>query len=134
MRWGPNIRQWRSARGPALVAIPDLTRRSAEQAITAWCDGRVPETIRHQLRYEPRAVGTDTIAIAERRPDHRDAEAEWTSFQIARFRWDSETSTWELQWVDQHGTWHPWPELGLVDDIALAIAVVDANPSGCFLG
>ena len=115
------------------MAIPELTKRSAEQQLADFCDRRVPAHVRAQVRLEYTARGND-LTLVERRVPWDGSDREWTSLPIALFRWQPQTATWLLKWADRNGKWLDYPDLDPVGDIAIAIAEVDADRNCCFFG
>lgn len=122
------------AREGKRMAIPELTKRAAEQQLAAFCDRRVPRHVRDQVYLEHKARGNDLTLVERRAPWMPGDDGEWTSRPLALFRWQPATATWILKWANRHGKWLEYPDLEPVGDIALAIREVDADPHCCFFG
>lgn len=115
------------------MAIPELTKRSAERLLGEFCERRVPQFARDQLYLEFKSRGND-LSLIERRAPWDGSDREWTSMRIALFRWNPATATWILKWANRHDKWLEYPDFGPVGDIALAIKEVDDDPYCCFWG
>jgi hypothetical protein len=90
----------------------DLTR------VQRWCQQRIPEHARHQVRLEHEVRGHDVILVERRVPwDAPDTQfgAQWTTRPLARLRHSA--AGWRLYWPDRTTRWH------LVDDVPAAISV-----------
>ena len=116
------------------MPVPELRLRSAEREIREFCDARVPEIARHQVRLEVVTKG-NAITIVERRvPWSPSAGAEWTTSGIARFRYQPRLGTWSLYWCDRHGGWHLCDLVQASPDVGPLIAEVERDPTGIFWG
>ena len=116
------------------MAIPELTKRSAEQQLVEFCDRRVPAFARDQLYLEHKVRGNDLTLVERRAPWRDDDDGEWSSRPLALFRWQPDTATWILKWANRHGKWLVYPDFAPVGDFALAIREVDNDPYCCFFG
>jgi hypothetical protein len=116
------------------VAIPELTRRSAEAEVRAFCERRVPAHARDQIRLDHTVRG-EAITIVERRlPRHEDLRPEWSSMTIAQLRFEGPTATWTLWWSDRNGRWHRYDDVGPTPDLDPLLREIDEDPTGIFWG
>ena len=116
------------------MAIPELTKQSAEQLLVEFCDQQVPQFVRDQVYLKHKSRGNDLTLVEWRAPWRPGANDEWTSRPLALFRWRPATATWILKWADRDGKWLEYPNFEPVGDVALAIAEVRKDPHCCFFG
>ena len=121
------------------MSLRQAVRASAEAALQAFCERRVPESVRNEVRLEVAFRG-NAAATYERRPPYvssftpvRENE-DWTRRSIAKFLYDAGTRRWALYAADRHGRWHVYDGLDPSDRLEDLIAEVDADPTGIFWG
>jgi hypothetical protein len=103
-------------------------------AIERFCERRIPPHVRDQLRLEL-VESRGAITIVERRaPWRAELGPDWTSLQIARFRYSSTAGLWTLYWQDSSERWHRYGAIGPTPNIQLLLDEVDRDPSGIFWG
>jgi hypothetical protein len=105
---------WRSSRRVvAVVADIDLVR------VARWCEHRVPQRARHQVRMEYRVRGA-TVTVVERRVPWDAPGTEfgpaWTTRPVAQLR--RTPPGWRLFWPDRRTRWH------LIDDVPASPSVI----------
>lgn len=116
------------------MPIPELTRRSAETRVRAFCNRRIPPHARDQVRLE-HSVRGDAITIIERRPPWReDFGPEWSSMKIAQLRFDLASSRWTLWWSDRNERWHRYEDLDPTSDLDVLLVEIDEDPTAIFWG
>ena len=102
--------------------------------VQRWCDLRVPERARHQVRIECE-VGTRHLTVVERRVPWRDDYGpEWTRAPIARLRYTKVTGSWTLYWRDRNLRFHEYDRItpsAMVDDL---LTEIDGDPACIFWG
>lgn len=105
---------------------------AAAERLAHWCDKRVPEQARQQVRVEVKRRGR-TLTIVERRPPWPTGQGEWTSMSIAQFRLD-DVGGWTLWWADRNNRWHEYDDAprGLGFDALLR--EVEEDPTAVFWG
>jgi len=85
--------------------------------VCRWCQQRVPEHARGQVRVEC-DIGARHLTIIECRPPWRQGTGpDWTRFPIARLRYTQATRTWTLYWRDRHLRFHLYDQLEPSPDI-----------------
>jgi hypothetical protein len=102
--------------------------------IQRWCEQRVPEHARHQVRVEC-DISTSHLTIVECRPPWRqDADGEWTRLPIARLRYNQAAATWTLYWRDRNLRFHVYNHLEPSTDVASLLHEIDRDPTSTFWG
>lgn len=102
--------------------------------VRRYCDQRVPERARHQVRLEVEAE-RNTVTIVERRAPWRpEYGPEWTRFPIARLRYTAKIKTWTLYWRDRNLRFHLYDRLAPTASIDDVIAEIDRDPTCIFWG
>ena len=90
-----------------MPGLPELDIASVRR----WCEQRVPEQIRNQVRVEC-DIGPGQLTIVECRPPWREGTGpEWTRFPIARLRYTQATRMWTLYWRDRNLRFHRYDQL-----------------------
>jgi hypothetical protein len=114
--------------------MPWDVRTRAELLLRAYCDRRVPEHARHQVRLEYELRGP-AATIVERRVPWRPVRPDepWTRSPVARFRFDPDHRRWSLEWRDRNGRWHPY-DIEPAADLGDLLAELDRDPTGIFWG
>ncbi len=122
-----------------ILSLPSSVRAHAEALLQAFCDRRVPESVRREVRLEAAFRG-DIATIFEHRPPYvssflpaREGD-EWTRLAIAQFRYDAETRLWTLFCADRSSRWHKYAEVDPSERLEDLIEEVDADPTGIFWG
>ncbi len=102
--------------------------------VRRWCDQRVPEHVRDQVRVECE-VGPRHLTIVERRPHwNANADSEWTRFPIARLRYTMADKSWTLYWRDRNLRFHIYDLVApsaRVDDL---LEEIERDPTAIFWG
>lgn len=110
--------------------LPDLD----VARVGRWCDERVPDHVRDQVRVEC-DVGPGHVTIVERRPPRDEkASGEWTRFPIARLRYTKADNSWTLYWRDRNLRFHIYdrcPPSRRVDDL---LDEIERDPTAIFWG
>ncbi len=102
--------------------------------VRRWCEQRVPEHVRDQVRVEC-DVSPRHLTIVECRPPWRQGiGSEWTRFPIARLRYTQATRTWTLYWRDRNLRFHLYDQLEPSPDIDDLLQEIDRDPIAIFWG
>ena len=115
-------------------ALPELTRRRAEQILRDYCEARVPARVRDQVRLVVDVRGTYVTIVEERPPWRADFGPDWTRLPIAQFRFDPSTAFWSLWWRDRNIKWHRFDDATPSRDIGVLLRVVDEDSTAIFWG
>jgi Protein of unknown function (DUF3024) len=106
----------------------------AMRGVEAYCDSRVPENLRHEIRIECGRRGK-AITIVERRPPwNPEFGPEWSTTKVAQLRYDDSAQTWSLYCADRNGRWHHYPEVLPSRTVEPLLAEIQADPTGIFWG
>lgn len=110
-------------------------RDAALSAVELFCETRVPEQQRHQIRLECSRRG-NSITIFERRPPWSPEliGPEWTSMKVAQLRYDSSSGQWSLYCCDGNERWWLHDNIGSSRSVDPLLAEIDADPTGIFWG
>jgi hypothetical protein len=102
--------------------------------VRRWCEQRVPEHARDQVRVEC-DISPRHLTIVECRPPwRRGIGPEWTRFPIARLRHTQATRTWTLYWRDRNLRFHLYDQLEPSPDIGDLLHEIDRHPTAIFWG
>jgi hypothetical protein len=112
------------------MALPDLDVARVQR----WCQARVPEHARHQVRVECDVAARHLTIVEWRAPWREDHGPDWTSFPIARLRYTATTKTWILYRRDRHPKFHRYDMIEPTPHIQDLLTEIDHNRSGIFWG
>jgi Protein of unknown function (DUF3024) len=103
-------------------------------AVEAFCQSRVPEDLRNEIRVECSRRG-NSITMIERRPPWKPelAGPEWISIDVAQLRYDA-SGQWALYWHDSDERWWPYDDVGPCASVGPLLGEIDADPTGIFWG
>ena len=113
--------------------MPDDVRARTEARLAQYCDDRIPQDLRDQIRLEWTIRG-NSATIVERRPHFMDPSDDWTSSPIAQFRFDLESGEWTLYCPDRNSTWHVFTPTAPSSDLDDLLDAVDDDPTAIFWG
>lgn len=114
----------------AEAGLPDLD----VARVRRWCEQRVPEHVREQIRVEC-DVGSRHLTIVECRPPWREGMSpEWTRFPVARLRYVKTTGRWSLYWRDRNLRFHAYDRLAPSEHIGDLLEEIDRDPTAIFWG
>ncbi len=115
--------------------MPQDTRDAALSAVEVFCESRIPQELRNEIRLECSRRGS-AITIVERRPPwNPDAIGdEWTTMEIAQLRHDPASKTWSLYWRGSDDRWRPYDNVAPSRNVDALLAEIDADPTGIFWG
>jgi hypothetical protein len=114
-----------------LARIPE----NAVAAVELFCESRVPEELRDEIRLECSTRG-NSITIAECRPPWNPElmGPEWTSVKCAQLRFDEGPSTWTLCCRASDERWYEYDGVAPSTSVDPLLAEIDADPTGIFWG
>jgi Protein of unknown function (DUF3024) len=115
------------------MTLPVLTQHIARTRLGAYCERRVPATMRDQVRLELE-FADNHVTLLESRPYFRDPST-WTRLAVARFRFNAAAGTWSLDSArpGQKDGWRPYP-VPPSRDLERLIRVIDQDENGVFWG
>lgn len=111
---------------------PDAVAEAVAE-VAAFCERRVPPSLREQVQLEPAVRGRSITIVELRPPWHPDLGSEWTRLQIAQLRF-AEPAGWSLFWRDSSDRWHRYESMAASRELAPLLAEIDADPTGSFWG
>jgi hypothetical protein len=114
-----------------LSAVPELQLRQ----IARWCDRRVPNQLRDQVRVEYRLRGRNITIVECRPPFMPELGPDWTETRVAQLRYTPpppDGGEWTLHWSDSHNRWHPAPDVPAASGPGPLLATIESNPHGIF--
>ena len=115
------------------MALPVLTQHIARTKLYAYCERKIPEKVRDQVRLELE-FADNHITLIETRPHFRDP-SQWTTLPVARFRYNAGAGTWALlsPVFNNKEAWRLYP-IQPSRDLDKLIAALDADANGVFWG
>lgn len=104
-------------------------------AVELFCESRVPEEHRDEIRLECSRRG-DTITIVERRPPWNPEliGTDWTSLKVAQLRFDAASGQWSLYCADRNERWWAYDNIDASGSVDPLLAEIDEDPTGIFWG
>ena len=114
------------------MELPIEVRAHAEELIRRFCEARVPEAGREEVRLLFKTKGC-SITLIEERP-HFQREGLWALLPIARSRYQKTTGQWTLYRRNRSLRWFVYPNVGPARDLSELIAAVDRDTTGIFWG
>jgi hypothetical protein len=114
------------------VALSKFERRDIETILGSYCERRVPQDVRHEVRLEFRIKG-ERVTLLERRPPFR-GKGEWIELVIAQFRRDQDSGKWVLYCADRNSRWHLYEGVRATTTLAPLLTEIDRDPTGIFWG
>jgi DUF3024 family protein len=116
------------------MAIHKLAMAAAARQVESFCETRVPERARHQVRLEF-VVRGDTITLVERRAPWRpEYGPDWSSQKIAQPRYDNGSAQWALFWRNRTERWFLHADVPPSRDAGTLLDEIDRDPTGIFWG
>jgi hypothetical protein len=116
------------------MAIPAAVRDDALRHVALFCENRIPEHVRDEIRLEHSVRGSK-ITIVERRPPWSELIGpEWTSMNIAQLRYDERSRTWSLYAADRDDRWFLYDDVGPAPDVGPLLAELADDPTCIFWG
>ncbi|MGE4542989.1 MAG: DUF3024 domain-containing protein [Pedobacter sp.] len=114
------------------MTLSEFEIRRIEKLFKSFCDRRVPERLREQIRVEFR-VRDDAVELFESRPLYNDPST-WVSTRIARFKKTSRNGSWIVYWADRNAQWKRYEPCVPHRDIEALLQVVEEDAIGTFWG
>jgi hypothetical protein len=106
----------------------------AMRTVEAFCDSRVPEDLRDEIRIGCTRRGEAITIVEQRPPWNADVGPEWSSSKVAQLRYDDSAGMWSLYCSDRNGRWHHYDEVLPSRTVEPLLAAVEADPTGIFWG
>lgn len=113
------------------MTLPQFTKTHAAKKLTEYCDKKVPDHIRNELRLTFEFRGNNVTLIEERAPWREDM-TEWTRMPIAQLRYNEKKNQWKLYCADRNDKWHWYQKFEA--GIENCLAEIDRDSTGIFYG
>ena len=113
-----------------MSAIPELDLARLRR----YCERRVPEGARAQVRLEAVDAGTTVTIIERRAPWSPEVGPEWTRLPVARLRFSASRGDWTLFWCDGNLAFHRYPDTPPTRILDELLAVIDRDERQVFWG
>ncbi len=111
-----------------------MTPDTALSLVETFCETRIPEQAREEVRLECSRRG-NSLTISERRPPWRaDFGPEWSELKVAQLRHDPSLGTWSLYHRDRNERWILYDDIDPGSDVAALLRELDDDPTGIFWG
>ncbi len=114
------------------MPLPHALREQVESRLTQYCERRIPEHARDQVRLRYRIRGNH-VTLLEQRPAFLQPD-QWVDIVVAQFRYRPEDGQWQLYCADRSSRWHEYYDLAPSDDLEDLLREVDQDPTGIFWG
>ena len=116
------------------MPMPAAIRDDAMRHVSLFCENRVPEHARDEVRLE-HSVRGNSITIVERRPPWSELVGpDWTSMKIAQLRYDERSRSWSLYAADRNERWFLYNDVDPAPDVGPLLAEIGEDPTGIFWG
>jgi len=103
-----------------------------EKVVGGFCEKRIPEHLRNQIKLIHEIRGYD-VKIIECRPYFLNSH-EWTESPVARMKYDPKTSKWQLYWRRASGKWWKYPDREPTNRLEDLIDEIQKDPHHVFWG
>ena len=114
------------------MSLPEEIKRQVEQVLHPYCQARVPEYARGQVRVDFKFRG-NSVTLFEERPAFGRPET-WVEIVIAQFRYDRDNGEWTLYCANRNSKWLRFTEVDPNSDFESLLQDVDEDPTGIFWG
>src|SRR5271157_1797224 len=112
------------------MAIHNHYRLNVENKLKIYCENRIPEEARDQVKMNYEIKG-NKITLYEERPRWT-GEGPWTKMAIAQIRYNEEKENWTIYWRDRNEKWHLYTEIKPRKNIEDNLKEIDKDPTGIF--
>jgi hypothetical protein len=102
--------------------------------VRRWCDQRVPDTVRDQVRVECEVAARHLTIVECRPPWREDMGTEWTRFPIARLRYSKGSRSWALYWRDRNLRFHVYDRVAPSSGVEELLQEIGRDPTAIFWG
>jgi hypothetical protein len=111
-----------------------MTPEVALTVVSAYCESRVPDDLRDELRYECSSRGGG-ITISEHRPPwNPELGSDWTELKVAQLRYDASEGTWSLYGRLSSDRWFQYDDVAPAPTVVPLLEELTADPTGIFWG
>ena len=114
------------------MAIPELSRKTAERLLDKYCAEKIPPCARDQMRLSYRVLD-DAVTLFEERISFSDP-SKWLAMAVAQFRFNPDLNQWTLHYSDRSNRWHFYLNAAPSLDFSKLLQALDNDPLGMFWG
>ncbi len=114
------------------MALPEFTKKLVEEKLIKYCNSRIPENVRHNVRLIFK-FHENIVTLILTRPYFRKS-SKWAERSVAQFRFDNESKKWQLFFIDKNNRWHPYDLIQPSIDFDDLLKELDRDPRGIFWG
>ena len=115
------------------MALSIETLADIDHLIGQWCLNRVPPHLKDQLDNDYEVQG-QAVILVEVRPVWRGPPGEKTRRPYVKFRYYKSRNSWQIYWMRASGKWELYEPQPFARDLKHALAIIEADPYGCFFG
>lgn len=114
----------------AATGLPELD----VARVRRWCEQRVPEHARDQVRVECEVAARHVTVVECRAPWRADIGPEWTRLPVARLTYTKGNVTWTLYYRDRNLRFHRYDLVPPNASISELLNELARDPTGIFWG
>ena len=114
------------------MALSELQRAQVTKLLTAFCESRVPPTVRDELRHGFRIEG-NSVELFESRPAFLPPR-DWKEHPVAKFRYVASRRHWQLYCQYRDLKWHEYEPRPSAASFEGLLREVVEDPTGIFWG
>jgi hypothetical protein len=114
------------------VALSEIQQAQVTKRLAAFCESRVPASVRSKVRLGFRIKGSEVV-LFEERPAFQ-APHEWREMAVAKFKYVTAKQAWRLYCQHRDLRWHAYMGLPEARTFERLLDEVAADPTGIFWG
>ena len=114
------------------MAFNDIERHRIKKIVGGFCEERIPDHLRSQIKVFFEVRGYE-VRIIESRPCLVNSH-EWADHPIARLKYDPDTFQWELYWMRATGKWQKYHEFKPTNRLQSLVDEIKQDPFQVFWG
>jgi len=114
------------------MPLPEFLKALVKSKLTAYCEAKVPLTVRHQVKLAFKFKG-NTVELYEQRVAYNDTSI-WIDCPVAKFRFSPTSQDWTLYYRDRNQHWHLFDEVEPDKSFEKILKEVDKDRTGIFWG
>ncbi|MGB2567113.1 DUF3024 domain-containing protein [Micromonospora citrea] len=115
------------------MAVTGLPEQDVAQ-VRSWCDQRVPERVRDQVRVECEEAPRHLTVVERRPPWSPQVGPDWTNLPVARLRYTKASGTWTLYYRDRNLRFRRYDLVPPTVDVGDLLDEIARDPTGIFWG
>ena len=115
-----------------IIALNELLKKRVGKSLDKFCDERIPERVKDQIKLDYKIRG-NSVTLIEKRPHYKNTE-EWVEMKIAQFRFNQDNNKWSLYWWRHTGRWYEYDNIEAKTDFQKLVNEVDEDPTAIFWG